>query len=330
MKKILGMGNALVDIMIPLDDDQILDRLELPKGSMQLVDKERSRQILSLLKDYKRTQSAGGSAANTIHGLATLGGITGYIGAIGEDELGGFFVRELINAGVEPHLIHSKEETGRAITLVTPDSERTFATYLGAAGTLSADSITTTLHPSLFTDHQNDYFHMEGFLVQDHNLVETTLKLVKECGLTVSIDLASYNVVAANREFLHSVIEKYVDIVFANEEEAKAFTGKEPVEALKELASQCEIVIVKIGSKGSLIMQGKEIVTIGAIPVHPIDTTGAGDLYASGFLYGHSLGMPIRRCGEIGAILAGNVIEVMGSKMTAAQWDNIRELVGSI
>ena len=324
------MGNALVDIMIPLDDDQILDRLELPKGSMQLVDKERSRRILSLLKDYKRSQSAGGSAANAIHGIATLGGSTGYIGAIGEDELGGFFVRELINAGVEPHLIHSKEETGRAITLVTPDSERTFATYLGAAGALSADSITTTLHPSLFTDHQYDYFHLEGFLVQDHNLVETSLKSAKESGMIVSIDLASYNVVAANREFLHSVIEKYVDIVFANEEEAKAFTGKEPVEALKDLATKCDIAIVKIGSKGSLIMQGKEIVEIGAIPAHPVDTTGAGDLYASGFLYGHSLEMPIRRCGEIGAILAGNVIEVMGSKMTAAQWNKIRELIVSI
>jgi sugar/nucleoside kinase (ribokinase family) len=126
------------------------------------------------------------------------------------------------------------------------------------------------------------------------------------------------------------MIGKYADIVFANEEEAKAFTGKEPVEALKELAAKCEIAIVKIGSKGSLIMQGKEIVEIKAIPAHPVDTTGAGDLYASGFLYGHSLGMPIRRCGEIGAILAGNVIEVMGSKMTKKQWDNIRELVGSI
>jgi sugar/nucleoside kinase (ribokinase family) len=210
---------------------------------------------------------------------------------------------------------------------VTPDSERTFATYLGAAGALSADSITTTLHPSLFTDHQYDYFHMEGFLVQDHNLVETTLKLAKESGLTVSIDLASYNVVAANREFLHEMIEKYVDIVFANEEEAKAFSGKEPVEALKELAIKCEIAIVKIGSKGSLIKQGSEIVEITAIPVHPVDTTGAGDLYASGFLYGHSQGMSILRCGEIGAILAGNVIEVMGSKMTPAQWDKIRELL---
>jgi sugar/nucleoside kinase (ribokinase family) len=335
MKKILGMGNALVDIMIPVNDYALLDQLKLPKGSMQLVDKEQSSHVLSLLKDYKRSQSAGGSVANAIHGIATLGGKTGYIGAIGEDDLGGFFVRDMINAGVEPHLIHSKEETGRAITLVTPDSERTFATYLGAASELSevgsrqsavSSQQSAVGSPIISSDvfSRYEYFLLEGFLVFDHNLVETTLKLAKTCDMKIAIDLASYNVVEANREFLYEMIEKYVDIVFANEEEAKAFSGKEPMDALKELSTKCDIAVVKIGSKGSLIMQGKEIVEIQPIPAKPIDTTGAGDLYAAGFLYGLSMGMPLRRCGEIGAILAGNVIEVMGSKMTAAQWDGIR------
>ncbi|MEI7664068.1 MAG: PfkB family carbohydrate kinase, partial [Bacteroidota bacterium] len=141
MKKILGMGNALVDIMISLESDTILDMLGLPKGSMQLVDKERSNSVLSALKDYQRSVSAGGSAANTIHGLAMLGAKTGYIGVIGEDELGGFFVRDLIKAGVDPHMIHSNQETGRAVALVTPDSERTFATFLGAALELSAEHL---------------------------------------------------------------------------------------------------------------------------------------------------------------------------------------------
>ena len=145
--------------------------------------------------------------------------------------------------------------------------------------------------------------------------------------MIIAIDLASYNVVEANRDFLHSMIEKYVDIVFANEEEAKAFSGMEPAEALNDLSKKCDIAIVKIGSKGSLIKQGKEIVEIKAIPSHPVDTTGAGDLFASGFLYGLSQGMPLRRCGEIGAILAGNVIEVMGSKMSVGQWDSIRNIL---
>ena len=138
MKKILGMGNALVDIMIRIDDDTFLNLLELPKGSMQLVDSVRSKSVLGKFENHPKSYSAGGSAANTIHGLAMLGVPAGYIGVIGEDELGGSFVNDMINAGVEPHMIHSLQNTGHAIALVTPDSERTFATFLGAAIELTA------------------------------------------------------------------------------------------------------------------------------------------------------------------------------------------------
>ena len=330
------MGNALVDIMIPLDDDLTLAELGLPKGSMQLFDKERSNQILDKLKGRKWSQSAGGSAANTVHGLSCLGAPTGYIGVIGEDELGGFFVRELINAGVEPHLIHSTEETGRAIALISPDSERTFATFLGAAIELSAEhlGVPSSQFPvpssqfsvgNIFSHY--DYFHLEGYLVLNHELVEVAAMLAKKNNLVVSIDLASYNVVEANRDFLEEIIKKYVDIVFANEEEAKAFTGKEPPEALSEISKLCKIAVVKTGSKGSMVKRGKEVVQIDAIPANVVDTTGAGDLYASGFLYGLSNDMPLKRCGEIGALLAGSVIEVIGSKMPTAVW---RDLIGKI
>jgi len=315
------MGNALVDIMICLESDGILDILNLPKGSMQLVDKERSTSVLSALKNYAKSQSTGGSAANTIHGLAMLGAPTGYIGVIGEDELGGFFIRELINAGVTPVMIHSKQETGRVIALVTPDSERTFATFLGAAIELSAEN----LRKDMFKGY--DYFHIEGYLVQNHGLIEKAIQLAKKNGLLVSLDLASYNVVESNLEFLQDIIREYVDILFANEEEAKSFTGHDPMNALHELGKNVEIAIVKTGSKGSLIKQKNEIVKIGAIRVDPIDTTGAGDLYASGFLYGHANGLPIRRCGELGTLLAGNVIEVMGAKMPQDRWKIIKEQV---
>jgi sugar/nucleoside kinase (ribokinase family) len=321
MKKVLGMGNALVDIMIRLEDDQLLDKLGLPKGSMQLVDAVRSQAILDKLEKYPKSYSAGGSAANTIHGLAMLGVPAGYIGVIGEDELGGSFVKDMINAGVEPHMIHSPQETGRAIAFVTSDSERTFATYLGAAVELGAD------HLPGFNFRKYDYLHIEGYLVQNHDLVRTAVSLAKENGLTVSLDLASYNVVEANLEFLREIVEKYVDIVFANEEEAKAFTGKEPREALDEISRITVIAVVKTGSKGSLIKSGDEMVEIGVIHVIPIDTTGAGDLYASGFLYGQSLDLSLVKCGEIGALLAGNVIEVIGSKMGAEKWVEIRRMI---
>ena len=314
MKKILGMGNALVDIMIRLEEEEILGRLELPKGSMQLVDEIRSKTVLSSFEEHPKSFSAGGSAANTIHGLAMLGVPTGYIGVIGEDEIGGSFVRNMIDAGVEPFMIHSSRATGHAIALVTPDSERTFATFLGAAIELTAD------HIGSFDFSKYDHLHLEGYLVQNHDLVKTAVQKAKENGMTVSLDLASYNVVEANLDFLKEIIKKYVDIVFANEEEAMAFTGKEPAKAAEEIGKMAKIAVVKTGSKGSLIRSGNEFVEIGIIPVTPVDTTGAGDLYASGFLYGIANEMPLEKCGKIGALLAGRVIEVLGAKMSQETW----------
>ena len=332
MKKILGMGNALVDIMIPIENDNILELLALPKGSMQLVDMDRSNAVLSALKEYKRSHSAGGSAANTIHGLAMLGAKAGYIGVVGEDELGGFFVRDLIKAGVDPHMIHSRQETGRSVALVTPDSERTFATFLGAAIELSAEHLEprvandqlgmTNDQTSIFKGYS--YFHIEGYLVQNHELIRSAVEQAKEHGLMVSLDMASYNVVEANKEFLLSIISEYVDIVFANEDEARALTGMEPEEALNEISKLVEIAVVKTGSNGSLVKSGDKTHKIGIIQVTPVDTTGAGDLYASGFLFGLSKGLPLQECGELGALLAGNVIEFMGSKMTAERWEKIK------
>jgi sugar/nucleoside kinase (ribokinase family) len=333
MKKILGMGNALVDIMISLESDTILDMLALPKGSMQLVDMDRSNAVLSALGNYQKSHSAGGSAANTIHGLAMLGAKTGYIGVVGEDELGGFFVRDLIHAGVDPHMIHSSQETGRAVALVTPDSERTFATFLGAAIELSAGHLEMqnakgemqNAKLSIFQGYS--YFHIEGYLVQNHELIRRAVELAQEHGLIVSLDMASYNVVEANKDFLLSIINEFVDIVFANEDEARALTGFEPEEALHELAKMTSIAVVKTGSSGSMIKSGHDVYTIGVIDVNPIDTTGAGDLYASGFLFGQSAGLPLQRCGELGALLAGNVIEFMGSKMPDSRWEKIKESI---
>ena len=315
------MGNALVDILIRLENDQLLNDLDLPKGSMQLVDAARSQSVLDKLSKYPKNYSAGGSAANTIHGLAMLGIPAGYMGVIGEDELGGSFVKDMINAGVEPHMIHSKQETGRAIALISPDSERTFATFLGAAIELEAS------HLEPFNFSKYDYLHIEGYLVQNHDLIRTAVSLAKKNGLKVSLDLASYNVVEANLDFLKEIVGKYVDILFANEEEARAFTGKDPKEALEEISQMVGIAVVKTGSKGSLIRSGDNVVEVGVLKVKPVDTTGAGDLYASGFLYGQSHDLTLVKCGEIGAMLAGHVIEVIGSKMGPDKWTEIRQMM---
>jgi sugar/nucleoside kinase (ribokinase family) len=341
MKKILGMGSALVDILIRLNDEATLKQLGMPKGSMQLVDKNQSDAVLEVFIDFEKSLAAGGSAANTVHGIGKLGGEAGFIGRIGGDDLGELFVRDMNDAGVEAYMSRSTTGTGCAISLITPDSERTFATYLGAASELSTEhhyeirqSAVGSRQTAVGIRHlvsgilsRYDILHLEGYLVFNQPLTEAVIRMAKEAGLMVSLDLASYNVVEANLNFLDRIIREYVDIVFANEEEAWAFTGKDPVEALGIISGMAEYAIVKTGATGSLIRHRAETCRIGAIPVNPVDTTGAGDLYASGFLYGLANDLPLQRCGELGAILAGNVIEVIGPKMGDGTWEVIRKSV---
>ncbi len=195
---------------------------------------------------------------------------------------------------------------------------------MGAAVELSPDDI--------LADHFSgyDYFHIEGYLVQNHALIEKAVKFAKEKDLKVTLDMASYNVVEENLEFLKILLDKYVDIVFANEEEAKSFTGKEPEDALNEFAKLCEIAVVKIGKNGSLIKKGNEFYQVNSIEANPVDTTGAGDLYAAGFIYGLIKDYSLDKCGKIGSILAGKTIEVIGPKMDDQQWDEVRNLVEKI
>ncbi|HPV57172.1 MAG TPA: adenosine kinase, partial [Tenuifilaceae bacterium] len=174
------------------------------------------------------------------------------------------------------------------------------------------------------------YFHIEGYLVQNQDLIRSAVEIAHRKGLKISLDLASYNVVEDNRDFLKEIILKYVDIVFANEEESKAFTGKSPEESLEIIGSITSVAVVKLGSAGSLIKSGDETVNVGIINVDCIDTTGAGDLYASGFLYGLIKNLPLYKCGQIGAVLSGHVIEVLGPKMDGKRWDNVKKLVEEI
>jgi len=317
MAKILGMGNALVDIMTQIPDDAILEELELPKGSMQLVDLETSGRVLQATDHLERQLTSGGSAANTIYGLAMLGVETAFIGKIGRDEYGEAFRNGLVQSGITPQLLISTIHSGRAVALVSKDSERTFATHLGAAVELNAND----LQSSQFQGY--DYFHIEGYMVQNHDLLMRAVTLARENGLKISIDMASYNVVEENLEFLGPVVRDYVDILFANEEEAKAFTGLEPRAALDKLAAQCDIAVVKIGEAGSLVRRGDSIHKIDALQVNSIDTTGAGDLFAAGFLYGLTENYSLDKCGSLGSLLAGNIIEVIGAKMDKERWKNI-------
>jgi sugar/nucleoside kinase (ribokinase family) len=318
MKNILGIGNALVDVIYFLENDILLEAFSLPKGSMQLVDVEKASQIEKAAGSLNKFMASGGSAANTIHGLSRLGVGTAFIGTVGKDEFGDFFRDDMASGGITPMLTIGTIGTGRAITLVSSDGERTFGTYLGAAIELSADR----LNASLFKNY--DHLHLEGYLVPNQELVETALKLAKGSGMTVSLDLASYNVVESNLDFLKRIALEYRPVIFANEEEARAFTGyDDPHKALDYLAGCSSTSIVKTGVKGSLIFhQGKKY-NVDAFRVNCLDTTGAGDLYAAGYLYGFINDLSPDQCGRIGSLLAGKVIEEAGAKICSESWEFI-------
>jgi sugar/nucleoside kinase (ribokinase family) len=324
MSKVIGMGNALVDVMTTLKSDKTLSEFALPKGSMQLVTKEFSNRLLAGTLGLKKIQSSGGSAANTIHGLANLGIKTGFVGKIGKDNLGKFFEKDLKANKINPILFHGLEETGRSIALISKDSERTMATYLGAAVDLHEEDITS----DIFKGYQ--YFHIEGYLVQNRNLITKAMRLAKASGLKVSIDMASFNVVEENREFFKSLIWEYVDIVLANELEAESLTGAKPEKAVALISEMADISVVKLGKKGSLVKSGKEEVKIGVEKINSVDSTGAGDLYAAGFLYGLVLEQALDVCGKVGAILGGRITEVIGAKMDDDSWKRIRDEVSQI
>jgi sugar/nucleoside kinase (ribokinase family) len=321
MMRILGIGNALVDVMTLIDSDKVLEKFSLPKGSMQLVDGEISAMIKSGTVDFKRNLVSGGSAANTIHGLAMLGAETGFIGSIGKDDTGDFFENDMKKAGVQTFLARRNSVTGTAVALISPGSERTFATHLGAAVELEAKD--------LLDEYFSNYniLYMEGYQIFNRELVETACLIARKHNMKIAVDLASYNVVDAKLADFREIIERYVDIVFANEEEAKSFTGLRPLDALDQIAELCEIAVIKVGKDGSLIKRGDEVVKIGTIPVQCIDTTGAGDLYASGFLYGYSIGLSLESCGLFGSVLAGHVIEIVGARMDKARWEKIMTML---
>jgi sugar/nucleoside kinase (ribokinase family) len=170
-----------------------------------------------------------------------------------------------------------------------------------------------------------DILYLEGYLIYNLNLVEAACRIAKESGMQVALDLASYNVVEANLQGFKRIIENYTDILFANAEEAKAYTGMEPEEALDYFSEFTEIAVVKTGAEGSWIKRGEERLKVEAYPVVCQDTTGAGDLYASGFLYGYAHGLDLKKCGAAGSLLAGRVIEIVGARLGEEVFSMIKE-----
>lgn len=322
--KTIGLGNALVDVLLRLDSDEVLKEVGIEKGAMDLIDRNKMLVIRKARQQLESSTAPGGSVANSMRAMAQLGAHTGYIGKTGTDELSDFYEKELRKAGVTPHLIKVSGETGSSTVLISPDGERTMATYLGPAADLVADE----LQEDIICKY--DCIYIEGYLIVNGSLLRRAMELAKKCGLLVALDLANFNVVRGNMELLHELVPKYVDILFCNESEAETYTGQPAREAILTLSKEVQIAIVTLGKEGALVAAEGQVTVIPVSGGKPVDTTGAGDHFAAGFLYGFTRNATIEQSGRIGSLLAGNIIDVVGAKIPDERWEQIKLKVNEI
>jgi sugar/nucleoside kinase (ribokinase family) len=319
-KLIVGVGSALLDILV-CEDDNFLIKTGAAKGGMTYVQKEFIEQ--SLVNSLKpATLAPGGSACNTIVGVGKLGGKARFVGKCGRGEMGQFFENELKRHNVEPFFFRSSSPTGRVLSIITPDAQRSMFTFLGA----SAEALPEDISEQCFESAA--IVHIEGYLLFNSDLILKVLKTAKTCGALISLDLPSYNVVTESHELLRYIVETFVDILMANEDEARAYTGhSDATRAVKALAEKVNIAVLKAGAQGSFIAYNDRILPIRpAGSGHAIDTTGAGDLWAAGFLHGLVSGYPLEKCGELGSVCGYEVCQVLGASIPEAGWERIRRL----
>lgn len=317
--KVIGVGSALVD-QLSYIPESFLGTVRGAKGGMELVEHEELSGIVRRLPQAP-VSVPGGSAANTAVGVARLGAPCALLAKVGEDADGSFYVSAAVAAGLSAHAFKRTAAlpTGRCLSLITPDSERTMRTYLGAAGTLAPEEVSA----ADFAGYE--VVHIEGYLLFNPALIIRVLECAKEAGATVSLDLASPEVVRAAGDRLPALIRKYVDIVFANEAETREYTGiHDEDEGLERLRRDTAMAVVKVGARGAKISHGGGRAHVEACKVLATDTTGAGDSWAAGFLYGLGSGMDIEQAGRVGAMVSAEVVQITGAALPEETWARLR------
>ena len=317
--RLLGLGSALLDQLAHVPES-FLETVPGRKGGTELVDFPTISGLLARLPQPP-VRAPGGSAANTVVGAARLGLPAGMLAKIGADADGRFYRSSLEDAGVatSPFKTDPRIPTGRCLSLITPDSQRTMRTYLGAAAHLSPDEITS----ADFAEYS--HLHLEGYQLFNRELMTRILKTAKAAGCRISLDLSAPEVVMASRDILADLLHDYVAAVFANEDEASVFAdGRGEDAGLEALAAVCPLAVVKLGVRGSVIRCQGATVKVPAHVVKASDTTGAGDLWAAGFLYGWLNGADLATAGDFGARAAAAVVQVTGAVIPEAEWARLR------
>lgn len=320
---VVGIGNAIVDVLAKTDD-AFLARHNLVKGSMTLIDAEAAQTLYGEMGPAR--EISGGSAANTIAGIATLGGKAAFIGKIANDELGEIFAHDIRSLGVKFDTLPSDAAgpTARSFVLVTPDAQRTMNTYLGASQALSPDDVDEVLiKSSLIT-------YLEGYLWDPENAKQAFIKAMdisRGAGRAVALTLSDSFCVNRYREEFVGLVENRVNILFANEQEISALYQTENFEeAVKHITGKVELAILTRSEKGAVILSEDGRIDLPAKQVTVRDTTGAGDLYAAGFLYALTHGFTLEKCGQLAALCASEVISHLGARPEADLKEFLKDL----
>lgn len=321
---LVGVGSPIMDLVSQVPES-FLSRVRGDKGGMVLVDDAEMDQILSLL-DTPPALTTGGSAANATFNAARLGLRTAFVGKLGNDALARTYKDRFRSAGVDvSRFKHGSVANARCLAMVTPDAQRTMRTNLGAAMTLAPSEIT----PEDFRGAR--HAHIEGYLVFNQQLCEAVLNAARKAGCTISLDLSSFEVVNAARDWMFHQFGHGIDVVFANEDEIRALyptKGDDYRSLALELASHGVIAAVKMGKDGSWIARGTEIHRME--PVHlkdVVDTNGAGDAWAAGFLYGYVRGKPLNECGAHASIMGAETVRHLGPLIPDSAWPEVKKRV---
>ncbi len=310
--ELAAIGNALVDVLAHASDAFLVAE-GMAKGNMTLIDENRAQSVYD--KMPAAVESSGGSAANTLAGFASLGGKAAFMGKVADDQLGKVFIHDLkaqgVHYGTAP--LQNGPETGRCLILVTPDAQRTMNTFLGASVELGPDDVNEDIIK------QSKIVYLEGYLFDKPEAKEAfrrSAKIANEAGRKIALTLSDGFCVDRHRDDFRALVEDHVDILFANEEEIMSLYEVDDFEdAVAAVRSHCGLVVITRGSKGSVVLEGDNRYDVAAAPLKElVDTTGAGDAFAAGFLYGHVKGWDLEECAKLGSKAASEVISHMGPR----------------
>ena len=309
---VVGIGNAIVDVLVQAED-QFLSDHNLSKGSMALVDEDQAKSLYEA--SGPGLETSGGSAANTLAGLAQLGSKAGFIGRVRDDQLGSIFIHDIRAVGTrfETPAAVTGASTARCLILVTSDAERTMCTYLGASTQLDPEDL------DLSMVRDTKVLYLDGYLWDSpaaKKAFVTAAEACRDSGGQVALSLSDGFCVDRHRESFLELVDGHVDVLFANEDEIKSLYGAADFEgALEQVKGRCSVAVLTRSAQGSVVLCGEERWEIPSYKLGDlVDTTGAGDLYAGGFLHGYTQNLPLDVCGKMGSICAGQVVTQLGPR----------------